>query len=85
MPIHEWPISNDCSVTDLPERTKIILAVKERSDTLQIIDIKRFSNYNRLIRTTARISNLKNSKLKYSFSYLRDTVTIEGLEAARLY
>ena len=85
LPLHEWPISNDCSVTELPERNKIILAVKEKPESSQVIDIKRFSNYNRLIRTTARILNIKTSKPNYSLSYIRDTVTIAGLESAKIY
>ena len=51
LPIESWPIRNECLTMDLPEKAKIILtSVKNNED---IIDISRFSNYYRLIRTTA--------------------------------
>ena len=43
-PIKDWPVSNLCVSTELPERTQIVLtAVKESVEYL--IDISRFSRY----------------------------------------
>ena len=80
LPIDKWPIRNDCSVTRLPEETKSVLAVEKQS--CQLIDINRFSNYNRLIRTTARVVHVKTSKPQYSLSYLVHEITAEGIESA---
>ena len=77
LPIDKWPIRNDCSVARLPEETKSVLAVEKQS--CQLIDINRFINCNRLIRTTARVLHIKTSKPQ---SYLLHEITAEGIESA---
>ena len=58
---------------ELPEKAKIILtSVKNNED---IIDISRFSNYYRLIRTTARILSLRIKIENYSLQNIGKGIT----------
>ena len=60
-PISEWPISSTVNVKELPERVKQIHVVKEQSlsDSLaKRINLERFSKFQLLINTTARVLNL---------------------------
>ena len=82
-PIEEWPIRNDCSVKELPEESKVILLVEKGEP--EIIDIERFSKFSRLIRTTARILNIKNSYPKRSLTYIGKDITVELFESAINY
>ena len=54
LPIVNWPINQDCSVPELPERNKIVLAMSNLNDN-SLIDIYRFSKFNLLINVTARL------------------------------
>ena len=83
-PIKDWPVSNSCASTELPERTRIVLtAVKESVEYL--IDISRFSRYNRLIRTTARIISLKNKTPTYSLKNIFVQISPKSFGEAEAY
>ena len=54
--VEDWPIKQECVILDIPERIKVVMstvALGEKSTSL--IDVKRFSNFKKLIRTTARV------------------------------
>ena len=83
LPIESWPIRNECFTMELPEKAKIILtSVKNNED---IIDISRFSNYYRLIRTTARILSLRNKIQNYSLQNIGKGITPHSFETAEMY
>ena len=60
LPTHEWPILTEANILKLPERKVIVnMAIKDQKETLAArIDISRFSKFQRLVNTTARILNL---------------------------
>ena len=61
-PFKEWPVTQKCNMTDLPERIKVVsvlVAKTQVKDSLaKRIDIDRFSKLERLVNTTARILKL---------------------------
>ena len=83
-PLEEWPVRNCCITTNLPDRTKIILTtVKEGFENL--INITRFSKYEKLIMTTARIMSLKNKNPTYSLKNIFLHVSPGVFEMAEAY
>ena len=83
-PVNDWPIRNSCLSVELPEQSRLILTtIKENAD--QIINISRFSKYNRLIRTTARIISLKEKNPKYSLKNIFSDVSPDAFGYAENY
>ena len=60
LPASTWPILKETDIKELPERKVVVnIVIQEKKDTLvSRIDINRFSKYQKLINTTARILNL---------------------------
>ena len=55
-PEEEWPIKQQCHILDIPERIKVVMTtVAHAEKTSCVIDINRFSEFKRLIRTTSRV------------------------------
>ena len=64
-PIELWPLKQETTIVDLPERIEVVLILKKNAEQA-VIDINRFSNYMRLICTMARILCLKQKLISYS-------------------
>ena len=56
-PEEEWPIQRECKVLDIPEIIKTVMVTTGEGveSLIDLIDLKRFSSYRKLIKTTARI------------------------------
>ena len=55
-PEEEWPIKQQCHILDIPERIKVVMTtVADAEKTSCVIDINRFSEFKKLIRTTSRV------------------------------
>ena len=83
LPVDFWPIRNECLTMELPEKGKMILTIVKNNE--DIIDISRFSNYYRLIRTTARILSLRNKTQNYSLQNIGKGITPHSFETAEMY
>ena len=60
-PVEEWPIKQDCNVLEIPERIRKVMKTKVvvlHVAPLCPIDIERFPNFKRLVRTTARLLSM---------------------------
>ena len=60
LPVEQWPVVRDASEVDIPELRKTVMLAKGKIENslASRIDINRFSCYQRLINTTARILRL---------------------------
>ena len=64
-PYECWPLKQESSIVELPEKVMTLTLNRIPMEEC-VIDISRFSNYMRLIRTTARILCLKIKSKNYS-------------------
>ena len=87
-PEDDWPITRNYLESQLPERVKTALAIKIEGfqDTLAgRIDITKYSNYNKLLRVTARVLKLYDRNPKTSLKNATRDLTPHDLERAELF
>ena len=66
LPEEEWPIKQSYSGQILPEAIVMAAAIEVEPSVASMIDIERFSSYDKLIRVTARISSISSKHGKRS-------------------
>ena len=87
-PESEWPISRNCSEARIPRAImKVVntVNVSVKDDLASRIKIERFSDYNRLLRVTARILNLYRREPKATFKNATQEITSKDVETAELF
>ncbi|XP_068674368.1 uncharacterized protein [Montipora foliosa] len=87
-PENEWPITRNYLEPQLPELVKTAMAtnIEAFQDTLAgRIDISKYSNYNKLLRVTARIMKLYDRNPKSSLKNATNDLTPHDVEKAELF
>ena len=87
LPESEWPVSRECNVQELPERTKVVmLAGTKQEDSLATrIGLSKYSNYNKLIRVTARVLAMFENAPRSSFRNAAKVLTPEDTNKAERF
>lgn len=82
-PIDEWPVSQLCD-NELPDKIGMLMKCDAKSDEKEqeVIDVQRFSTYNKLIKTTSRIYTAFELK---SFNGIRIIPSQEILSKAEMF
>ena len=82
-PESQWPIHFQPEDVEVPEIVKPIFALKvQQVERVQIVDINRFSSYNRLLRATARVLAVFKRNPRPSLLSLGNGISISNLEEA---
>ena len=70
LPEEEWPLKREQPKEDLPEQLKTVMKYDAQVEEtlLSRIDLNRFSNYQRLLRVTARVLAMYQKEPKLSFT-----------------
>ena len=86
-PENKWPIKQLTYKRELPERIKTVMTTQgmENDSLEQRINIHKYSNYNKLIRATARILALYKRKPKPSFKNVVTQPTAEEIAEAERF
>ncbi|XP_071954151.1 uncharacterized protein [Antedon mediterranea] len=61
-PLEQWPISQSCSVSDIPERVGVIMVADVEEVIESPINIKRFGSFDKLLKTTAMVKRIAKQK-----------------------
>ena len=82
-----WPTKKDCVVDELPEQASVLLIDGDHTDfgIGSLIDISRFSNYDKLMRVTARIISIFKGNANASLGNLKAIPTQELMSLAEKY
>ena len=61
-PEDSWPIKQSCSESELPEQVAMVVSKSPPDETNngEILDLSRFSKYDKAVRVIARILNIRN-------------------------
>lgn len=84
LPVDKWPISQPC-VQKLPDRNNTLLSCKveiNQATNPSIIDIERFSSFEKMIKTTAIVLTICKEK---TFNKILQSITSENLKEAEHY
>ena len=87
LPEKMWPTKKDCVVDELPEQASVLLIDGDHTDfgIGSLIDISRFSNYDKLMRVTARIISIFKGNANASLGNLKAIPTQELMSLAEKY
>ena len=85
LPEEEWPIKQSYSGQALPEVLVMAAPTVEIEPSIaSVIDIERYSSYDKLIRVTARVSSITNSEGKKSLKSVSLNPSRDDLRTAEL-
>ena len=87
-PESEWPISRNYSEVRIPKtimKVVNIVNVSVKDDLASRIKIERFSDYNRLLRVTARILKLYHREPKATLKNAKQEITSKDVKTAEVF
>ena len=87
-PASEWPISRNYSEVRIPKtimKVVNIVNVSVKDDLASRIKLERFSDYNRLLKLTARILKLYHRELKATLKNATQEITSKDVKTAEVF